>query len=154
MAKVEKTKQPPTGKRGGAPTTYSEELAELIIDALWSGKTMTQIERDDPRIRRRTVSDWKTNNPEFGKRYAEAMIGGAYAIVDETRDIVDNTAEPADSRKLRAWQRFEEAKRKAPQVFGDRVTHAGDPENPIMGMTDAQVDARLAVLLAKREAAA
>lgn len=114
----------------GAPTTYSEELAELIIDTLWSGKTMAQLERDDPRIRRRTVSDWKRGNPEFGQRYAEAMIGGAYALVDETRDIVDNTGEPADSRKLRAWQRFEEAKRKAPQVFGDKLALGGAGDLP------------------------
>lgn len=114
----------------GAPTTYSEELAELIIDTLWSGKTMAQLERDDPRIRRRTVNDWKRDNPEFGQRYAEAMIGGAYALVDETRDIVDNTREPADSRKLRAWQRFEEAKRKAPQVFGDKLALGGAGDLP------------------------
>lgn len=114
----------------GAPTTYNEELAELIIDALWSGKTITQLERADPRIRRRTVSDWKRDNPKFGERYAEAMIGGAYAIVDETRDIVDNTSEPSDSRKLRAWQRFEEAKRKAPQVFGDKLALGGAGDLP------------------------
>lgn len=114
----------------GAPTTYSEELAELIIDTLWSGRTMAQLERDDPRIRRRTVSDWKRDNPEFGERYAEAMIGGAYALIDETRDIVDNTSEPADSRKLRAWQRFEEAKRKAPQMFGDKLALGGAGDLP------------------------
>lgn len=114
----------------GAPTTYNEELAELIIDTLWSGKTMAQLERDDPRIRRRTVSDWRRDNPEFGERYAEAMIGGAHALVDETRDIVDNTSEPADSRKLRAWQRFEEAKRKAPQVFGDKLALGGAGDLP------------------------
>jgi len=136
----------------GAPTTYSDELAELIIDTLWSGKTMAQLERDDPRIRRRTVCDWKRDNPEFGRRYAEAMVGGAYALVDETRDIVDNTSEPADSRKLRAWQRFEEAKRKAPQIFGDRVTLAGDKDAPLATVSDTDLDARIAELLAKRDA--
>lgn len=34
------------------------------------------------------------------------------------------------------------------------TTISGDPENPIAGLSDAQVDARLAVLLAKREASA
>lgn len=117
----------------GCVTTYSDELAELVIEWLWSGKTMTQLEREDPRIKRRTVSDWRRDNPEFGARYEEAMIGGAYAVVDETREIVDNLNEPADSRKLRAWQRFEEAKRKAPKVFGDKVdvNHGGQPGNPV-----------------------
>lgn len=117
----------------GCVTTYSDELAEIVIEWLWSGKTMTQLEREDPRIKRRTVSDWRRDNPEFGARYEEAMIGGAYALVDETRDIVDTLGEPADSRKLRAWQRFEEAKRKAPKVFGDKVdvNHGGQPGNPV-----------------------
>lgn len=132
----------------GNPTTYTDELAEMVIDWLWQGKTITQLERHDERIRRRTVNDWCRDHPEFGGRYKEAMVGGAFACVDETRDIVDNLEEPCDSRKLRAWQRLEEAKRKAPHLLGDRIQHANDPNNPMDGWS-ADKEARLAELMQK-----
>lgn len=123
----------------GNPSTYTPDLAEFVINRLWEGRTIPEIERENPIIKRRTLADWRAAHPEFAKQYKAAMEGGAYAAVDETREIVDNLQEPADSRKLRAWQRFEEAKRKAPHIFGDKVQIGGDPENPIVHAIERRI---------------
>ena len=102
-------------------TTYTDDLAEFVIDGLWQGKTMPQLEKENPTINRRTVTRWRKAHPEFDKEYQDAMTGGAWALVESTREIVDNLGEPADSRKLRAWQRFVEAKRKAPNELSEKV---------------------------------
>jgi hypothetical protein len=129
------------------PTTYTDDLAEFIIDKLWEGKTINQIELLNPIIKRRTIADWRKSHPDFDVQYKEAMVGGAYAIVDETRDIVDNMNEPVDSRKVRTWQRLEEAKRKAPNELGDRKILAGDPTAPLTGLTDEALDAKIQTLM-------
>lgn len=128
-------------------STYSDERAGIVLDALWEGKTITQLEALYPWAKRRTLSDWRKSHPDFDALYKDAMVGGAYAIVDETREIVDNLQEPADSRKLRAWQRFEEAKRKAPNELGDRKILAGDPGAPLSGLTDEALDAKIQALM-------
>jgi transposase-like protein len=128
-------------------TAYTDEIAEQIIDRLWDGVPLTEICRD-LELKPRTVRDWTQTHPEFGAQYKDAMVGGAHALVDETKEIVDNTDEKPESRKVRAWQRFEMAKRKAPHVFGDRVTLAGDRDNPLHGMSDADLDKAIAEKLA------
>lgn len=129
------------------PSEYTAELAEQIVDRLWEGETLTAI-CADLGLKRRTVSDWRKNHPDFGEQYDAAMVGGAYALIDQTTEIVDNLAEKPESRKVRAWQRFELAKRKAPKVLGDRMQLAGDPEQPLHGMSDAELDKAIAEKLA------
>ena len=76
-------------------------------------------------------------------------------ITRDLKEMILGALDDAGGRKYLAAQ----AKRNPPAfltLIGKVLptTISGDPENPIMGLTDAQVDARLAVLLAKREASA
>lgn len=109
------------------PSLYTDEIAEDIIRRLWDGEALTAICRDEGMPAPRTVRDWTAAHPEFGEAYKAAMEGGAYALIEETTEIVDNLEERPESRKVRAWQRFELAKRKAPHAFGDKVAlqHSG-----------------------------
>lgn len=134
------------------PSAYTEDLGNAIIDRLWEGETLVAICRDLG-LKPRTVRDWTDRHEEFGKAYEAAMVGGAHALVDETKEIVDNLEEKPESRKVRAWQRFEMAKRKAPKVFGDRVQLAGDPEQPLHGMSDEELDRAIAEKLAALQGA-
>lgn len=133
------------------PTTYTEELAEKIIDALWEGKTLTDLHREDERIRRRTVSDWRKSHPGFDERYREAMLGGCEALLDDGLVIVDDRINDPDaaSRRIRADYREKLVKRKAPHLYGDRVTLAGDRDAPLSGLSDADLDAAIAERMAK-----
>lgn len=126
----------------GCVSAYNQDLADDIIDRLWKGETLTAICAEIG-VRPRTVRDWTDRYEDFGKAYEAAMVGGAHALIDQTLEIVDNLEEKPESRKVRAWQRFEMAKRKAPKVFGDRVQLSGDPDAPLQGMSREQIDARL-----------
>jgi hypothetical protein len=41
--------------------------------------------------------------------------------------------------------------RMKPKKYGDRLQLANDPENPIQGLTDDQIEAKLAALMAKND---
>lgn len=117
---------------GPAQYKYTAELWDSIIERLWAGDTATQIARDNG-ISDRVITNWSNKDEKHKAEYKAAMEGGARAILDEVIPIVDNREDDKDpsSRKVRAWARLEIAKRKAPHLFGDKVTLAGDPEAPL-----------------------
>lgn len=127
------------------PTTYTDEIADEIVDGLWEGKTLTQLQREGLSINRRTISDWRKSHSDFDERYRTAMAGGAEALLDEGLDIVDdrNSDPDAASRRVRSEYREKLAKRKAPHLYSDRLTLSGDPDAPLAGMSREQIDARL-----------
>ena len=117
---------------GASQYKYTPELWEQIIERLWAGETATQIARDNG-ISDRVITNWSNKDEQHKAEYKAAMEGGARAIIDEVIPLVDDREsdpEPS-SRKVRAWARLEVAKRKAPHLFGDKVTLAGDPEAPL-----------------------
>ena len=116
----------------GVPVYDRAALQTEIIDRLSKGETLRRIIEDDHMpASRRTVAYWRNDDPDFNDAYAAAMVEGCHELLDGTLEIADNLAEDAQSRKLRIWARHELVKRKAPQVFGDRIQHANDPTDPM-----------------------
>jgi len=105
---------------------FTPENIRIICERLWEGEAVKAIAQDIG-VHRSTIYDWADAHPEFGKKFERAMKGGARTMVDEIIPIIDNTEEDAQSRKVRAWGRLEIAKRKAPELFGDKVdmNHSG-----------------------------
>jgi hypothetical protein len=64
--------------------------------------------------------------------------GESTADVQRDKLIIDT-----DIKLLAKWD---------PKRYGDRMTLAGDTDAPLQGLTDEQVEAKLAALLAKNEA--
>ena len=52
-------------------------------------------------------------------------------------------------RKLQIETRLKLLAKWDPKRYGEKMTLAGDPESPLQGMSDAQVDARIGELMAK-----
>ena len=104
-------------------TRYTGALADEIIARLSEGETLRGICREKRMPCYRAVADWRRKYPEFDQRYQQAMLDGCHALLDETKEIADNTDEDPASRKVRVWTRLELVKRKRPDVFGDKVTH-------------------------------
>lgn len=143
----------------GAPRKHDREAVTAAICArLASGEPMTVICRDLGVVVK-TVNDWRLNDEAIRAQFDEARDLGYDAIAQRSRltargkgetDGGDSTGDvqrdkliiDTDHKLLARWD---------PRRYGDRITHAGDPEAPLSGMTDEQVDERLAVLLAKRE---
>lgn len=103
------------------PTTFTDELADFIINGLWEGKTLPELCAERPQLKPRTISDWRKAHPEFRADYDAAMEGGAGQLIDECLPILDDTEEDAQSRRIRVWGRLEIAARKAPLRYGTKI---------------------------------
>lgn len=141
-----------------APRKFDREsIVPAICARLATGEPHTVILRDMG-LKVRTVNDWRKADAEIAAQFDEARDLGYDAIAQRSRltargkgetDGGDSTGDvqrdkliiDTDHKLLAKWD---------PRRYGDALKLSGDAENPIMGMTDEQVDARLAVLLAKR----
>ncbi len=145
-----------------------DSIVPTICVRLAAGEPMTVICRDIG-VSVRVVNDWRKVDAEISAQFDEARDLGFDAIAADCLAIADDGrrdyAKGEDGRevvdhdhisrsKLRIDTRIKLLAKWDPRRYGDALKLSGDPENPIMGMTDEQVDARLAVLLAKREASA
>lgn len=97
---------------------------------------------------------WCEADPERSARVREARTLMA-RYWDERAEVVISEAkddfELKKARELAHHYRWRGSKI-APKEYGDKMTLAGDPESPLQGVTDAQLDARLNELLRKAEA--
>ena len=145
-----------------------DNIVPAICARLATGEPHTVILRDLG-LKVRTVNDWRKADPEIAAQFDEARDLGYDAIAAECLEIADDGSRDymttADGRevpdhdhisrsKLRIETRLKLLAKWDPRRYGDALKLSGDPENPLTGMSDEQVDARLAVLLAKREASA
>lgn len=145
-------------KRGrGRPTNYTIEAAEEICERLSEGEPLAQICRDEHMPALRTVSDWKAKHEDFALKFQEARDDGFDAIAvrarqtarglgahhggDSTNDVQrDKLIIETDLKLLAKWCRGR---------YGDHVTLAGDSEAPLSGLSDTELDARIAEKMAK-----
>ena len=114
------------GKKGGAPSTYTPEIADAICDAIADGKSL----RDLPGIGLPgwpTIQKWLAKHAEFASQYARAREAQGDMMDDEilniARAVTNETYQQAriqiDAYKWRAA-------RLAPKRYGDRLTHDGE----------------------------
>jgi len=146
----EKLPAPPKNK-GGRPTKYSPELVDTICNRLASGEGLRSICRDDDMPSQTIVYQWLNRHPEFLERYTRAREEQAETHADEIVAIADETPETVpvydkdgnvidiklDSAYI-AWQKQRidarkwNAAKQRPKKYGDRVTHGGDDDNPVV----------------------
>lgn len=111
-----------------------------------------------------TVLRWLRERDEFRVQYARAREDQADAFADEILEISDDgtndTYKNEDGLDLlnhdhiqRSKLRVETRKwlmgKMAPKKYGDRLQLANDPDDPLLAMTDDQLEARMAALMEK-----
>lgn len=136
------------------PSLYSAELVESICARLATGEPLAVICRDEGMPDPSTVWDWQQARADVSQGIARARQLGHDAIAARLRETArgkgESTADvqrdkliiDTDLKLLAKWDKR----------YGDRMTLAGDAESPLSGLTDEQVEAKLAALLAKTEA--
>lgn len=147
-------------------TLYTDELAKEIVERLSAGETLVRICQDEHMPARRTVSDWRAAHPAFDADFLAARDDGFDAIADECLQIADDGRRDyvADGdgaiavdhdhiqrSKLRIDTRIKLLAKWDRRRYGDHMTLAGDPENPLNGLTDEQLEARLQKLMASED---
>jgi terminase small subunit-like protein len=146
----------------GRPSTYTEDVANTILERLSAGEPLAQICRDEGMPAVRTVSDWKASHPVFAEAFGIARDEGFDAIALDALGIADDgrrdyteqddghggTRVVADHdhiqrSKLRVETRLKLLAKWDPKRYGDRTVLAGDPDAPLAALSDETLDARI-----------
>lgn len=141
------------------PTDFTTELADEICERLSGGESLRVICASETMPNRSTVFRWLTTYPQFCDQYRYAREGQAECLADEIVEISngpdadEDTAVKAARDRLRVDARKWVASKLLPKKYGDRQVLAGDPEAPLHGMSDADLDAAIAAKLAELQVA-
>lgn len=142
------TPEEPEKRPPGRPSSFTQEMADLICDALAEGYSLRRICKGEGMPNIATVCRWLAGNDEFRKQYAHAREIQADTLFDETLDIADDGSndtyldEDGNQRtdhdviarsRLRVETRKWMAGKLKPKVYGDKVdlNHGVQPENPL-----------------------
>lgn len=147
----------PPKKKIGRPSKYTPELAQEICERLANGEPLRQICRDEHMPAWQKIYEWMWKDDSLGDRgvglsgaIARAREIGQEAIAEQI--WIDMYAEPErilsegggriDSGyvqliKARAEIGLKLLAKWNPKRYGDKITHAGDPEAPLQVNNDA-----------------
>ena len=148
-------KQIPPKNKGGKPSKYDPLIAQQMCELLSEGIPLRQICRENEGFPAwRTVYDWMKRDLDLSTAIAHARDIGCDAIAEDCLRIADTpllgeevtesedeegtkkvTIKKVDMlghRKLQIETRLKLLAKFNPKKYGDRVTHAGDDENPVV----------------------
>ena len=134
----------------GRPTRYNEALAREICNRLANGESLRAICRDEKMPDRSTVIEW-ANDPKhpFSDQYARAREVAYLEMADELLEIADDSTVDYMTRKrgdeeievvnsdhitrsrLRVDTRKWMLSKMLPKVYGDKIVHQGDDDQPV-----------------------
>jgi hypothetical protein len=141
---------PAKGKKIGRPSSFSQQIADIICIRISEGESLKSITLDEDMPDRATVYRWLAADPAFCDMYARAREDQADTLADEIMAIADETPDlnpildkhgalieiQLHSAYLQ-WQKQRIDARKwtamklKPKKYGERLVHAGDPEAPM-----------------------
>ena len=145
-------KDPADHKPTGRPSTYNPDIAHQMCEQLSEGIPLREICRQEGFPAWRTVYDWMAKDPDLAAAIAHARDVGYDKMAEECLDIADDASndwmerlndkgvpvgwqingEHVQRSKLRIETRLKLLAKFNPKKYGDRVTHAGDDENPVV----------------------
>lgn len=133
-------------KPAGRPSSFTQAMADQICERIADGESLRAICRDESMPAKSTVFKWLADMKPFADQYARAREAQADTLADEILEIADDTSrdtiatekngEQPNSEwitrsRLRVDARKWLASKMAPKKYGDKITHAGDPDAPV-----------------------
>lgn len=134
----------------GRPTDYSQELVDRICAELALGRSLRSVCLSDEMPSMSSIFNWLRIYPEFVQQYTRAKEESADALTDEMLDIADDASNDWMERqnsdgstyevvngdhiqrsRLRIETRKWIASKLKPKKYGEKLTHEGNPDNPI-----------------------
>jgi hypothetical protein len=144
------------GKKMGRPSSFTQEIADLICVRIAEGDSLRKICEEEGMPERVTIYRWLQAFPDFCNQYTRAREDQADTLADEIMAIADETPDlnpildkngalieiQLHSAYLQ-WQKQRIDARKwtamklKPKKYGDRQILAGDSEAPLEVQNDA-----------------
>ena len=147
----EKKPPAPPKNKGGRPSDYNLDIAHEICIRLSGGESLQGICKQEGFPCQQTVYSWLMKHPEFLEMYTRAREEQADTYADQIVAIADEDPELSplydkdgnvvdlkiDSgyvayQKQRIEARKWTAMKLKPRKYGDRITHSGDDDNPVV----------------------
>lgn len=127
----------------GRPSSYTDEIADDICERLANGESLRRICLTPNYPRQATVFRWIAANDKFREQYARAREAQADTLADEIIDIADGKraeyeggeADVARDRLAMDARKWVASKLK-PKIYGDKMLHGSDPDNPLPSAVD------------------
>ncbi len=140
-----------TAEPSKRPLAYKQAIADIICERIADGHSLREICSEDNMPAKSTVFRWLLLKPDFSDQYALAREAQADTLFDEILNIADDGSNDWMERKgddgtALGWKENGEALRRSqlrvdarkwmagklrPKKYGEKVTLAGDAENPI-----------------------
>ena len=113
------------GEHMSRPSSYSDELAQLICDRLMDGESLRQICADEGMPHRRTIMRWMEADAAFATKCARAREEQADVMDERILDVANRTEAgelpPDAARVVLSALQWRAAKLK-PKKYGERQT--------------------------------
>jgi hypothetical protein len=106
----------------GRPSSYTDEVADIICDRMINGENFTQICNDPMMPSRAALYRWRASRPDFDARCARAREALADFLLDKLEAMADATTElNVNSQRLKISVAQWRAEKMAPRTLGPRV---------------------------------
>lgn len=145
-------------------SSFTQEKADIICDRIAKGESLRSICLDDDMPSHTTILKWLRNIDVFASQYARAREDQAEFYLDEIIAISDESAqdkianedgtertdnEAIQRSKLKVDTRKWVMSKLAPKKYGDKITQELTGEIVTRGLSDDELDKRIAELGAK-----
>lgn len=118
----------------GRPSSYSPDIAQSICDKIACGANLTKLCALENMPDVTTIYRWLREKPDFYQIYTLARENRAEIrnerIDDYKRSVLNGDIPPDVARVVIDAEKWQAAKEN-PRRYGDKVTLAGDAENPL-----------------------
>lgn len=106
----------------GRPSTYTEEMGNLICDKLTEGISLRKLCMQDDFPAASTVYVWLDRFPEFAEKYARAREAATEDMLEEIFEIADNPEIDVQDKRVRIDTRKWAMGKLKPKKYGDKQT--------------------------------
>ena len=135
---------------GGRPSTYTEEMGNLICDKLTEGVSLRKLCAQPEFPTASTVYVWLDRFPEFAERYARAREAATEDMLEDILEIADHPELDPQEKRVRIDTRKWAMGKLRPKKYGDKQTHEiGNKEGETLKIESNAENAALTLKLAQ-----
>lgn len=135
---------------GGRPSTYTEEMGNMICDKLTEGVSLRKLCKMDGFPNPSTIYVWIDRFPEFAERYARAREAATEDMLEDILEIADDPSLDAQEKRVRIDTRKWAMGKLKPKKYGEKTTHeVGNKDGETLKVDNGIDTAALTLQIAK-----
>ena len=135
---------------GGRPSTYTEEMGNLICDKLTEGMSVRKLCKMDGFPNPSTIYVWIDRFPEFAERYARAREAATEDMLEDILEIADDADLDVQEKRVRIDTRKWAMGKLKPKKYGEKTTHeVGNKDGETLKVDNSVDTVALTLQLAK-----